>query len=85
MWILKESEKTGKKKSRETMWIMRKKVCTMLETKDILTLLPEMKSGKELASEMAILPKYNENVRNENQAIRLMALSDLTMYTFLLL
>lgn len=77
MWILKESEKTGKKKSRETMWIMRKKVCTMLETKDILTLLPEMKSGKELASEMAILPKYNENVRNENQAIRLMALSDL--------
>ncbi len=49
----------------------------MLETKDILTLLPEMKSGKELASEMAILPKYNENVRNENQAIRLMALSDL--------
>lgn len=77
MWILKESEKTGKKKSRETMWIMRKKVCTMLETKDILTLLPEMKSGKEIASEMAILPKYNENVRNENQAIRLMALSDL--------
>jgi len=49
----------------------------MLETKDILALLPEMKSGKELASEMAILPEYNENIKNENQATRLMALSDL--------
>lgn len=49
----------------------------MIETKDILALLPEMKSGKELASEMAILPEYNENTRNENQTIRLMALSDL--------
>ena len=36
----------------------------MLETKDILALLPEMKSGKELATEMAILPEYNENIRN---------------------
>lgn len=49
----------------------------MLEIKDILALMPEMKSGKELASEMAILPEYNENIRNENQATRLMALSDL--------
>ncbi len=49
----------------------------MLETKDILTLLPEMKSGKELASEMAVLPEYNGNIRNGNQAMRLMALSDL--------
>ncbi len=49
----------------------------MLETKDILALLPEMKSGKELASEMAILPDCNVNIRNENQAVRLMALSDL--------
>lgn len=49
----------------------------MLEMKDILALLPEMKSGKELASEMAILPEYNANIRNENQAVRLMALSDL--------
>ncbi len=49
----------------------------MLEMKDILALLPEMKSGKELASEMAVLPEYNENIKNENQAIRLMALSDL--------
>lgn len=59
------------------MWIMRKKGCAMLETKDILALLPEMKSGKELASEMAILPEYNENIIYENQATRLMALSDL--------
>lgn len=49
----------------------------MIETKDILALLPEMKSGKELASEMAILPDCNVNIRNENQAVRLMALSDL--------
>lgn len=49
----------------------------MLEMKDILALLPKMKSGKELASEMAILPEYNANIRNENQAVRLMALSDL--------
>ena len=49
----------------------------MLEIKDILALMPEMKSGKELASEMAILPEYNENIRNENQATRLMALLDL--------
>ena len=56
---------------------MRKKVCAMFETKNILGLLPDMKSGKELASEMAILSEYNENIIYENQATRLMALSDL--------
>lgn len=49
----------------------------MLNTRDILASLPEMKSGKELASAMAILPEYKDSIRNENQAIRLMALSDL--------
>lgn len=49
----------------------------MLDYNDILSFLPEMKSGKELASAMAILPEYKDSVRNENQAVRLMALSDL--------
>lgn len=49
----------------------------MADSKDILAYLPEMKSGKELASAMAILPEYSDFIRNENQAIRLMALSDL--------
>ena len=43
----------------------------------MLSFLPEMKSGKELASAMAILPEFNDSVRNENRAVRLMALSDL--------
>lgn len=49
----------------------------MLDIKDILTYLPEMKSGKELASDMAVLPEYNDSIRFENQAVRLMGLSDL--------
>lgn len=49
----------------------------MLDYKEILTFLPEMKSGKELVSAMAILPEYKDSVRNENQAVRLIALSDL--------
>lgn len=49
----------------------------MLDYNDILSFLPEMKSGKELASAMAILPEYKDSVRNENQAVRLMGLSDL--------
>lgn len=49
----------------------------MLDYKEILTSLPEIKSGKELASAMAILPEYKDSIRNENQAVRLMGLSDL--------
>lgn len=49
----------------------------MLDYKDILASLPEMKSGKELASAMAVLPEYNDSIRFENQAVRLMGLSDL--------
>ena len=49
----------------------------MIDNKEILSSLPKMKSGKELASAMAILPEYKDSIRNENQAIRLMALSDL--------
>lgn len=43
----------------------------------IITELPPMKSGNELLSAMEVLPEYNDNTRNQNQAVRLMALSDL--------
>lgn len=49
----------------------------MFEIKDILACLPEMKSGKELASAMAVMPDYNDSIRFQNQAVRLMGLSDL--------
>lgn len=40
-------------------------------------LLPEMKSGQELISELSIFPQYDNSICYENQAVRLMALSDL--------
>lgn len=49
----------------------------MIDYKDILRELPEMKSGTELAYEMAVLPEYDNSIRNENQTVRLMGLSDL--------
>lgn len=49
----------------------------MFEIRDILACLPEMKSGKELASAIAVLPDYNDSIRFQNQAVRLMGLSDL--------
>ncbi len=49
----------------------------MFEIRDILACLPEMKSGKELASALAVLPDYNDSIRFQNQAVRLMGLSDL--------
>lgn len=44
---------------------------------DILTALPEMKSGNELISELTVLPLYDDGIRSQSQAVRLMALSDL--------
>lgn len=44
---------------------------------EILNALPKMLTKDELISEMTILPEYNPDIRNENEAIRLMALSDL--------
>lgn len=44
---------------------------------DFTTKLPEMKSGNELISALSIIPKYNETICQQNQAVRLMALSDL--------
>lgn len=44
---------------------------------NIVAELPEMKSGKELVSALSVFPEYDESIYNENQAVRLMALSDL--------
>lgn len=39
--------------------------------------MPKMLAGSELASALTILPEYDESIKNESEAIRLMALSDL--------
>lgn len=44
---------------------------------DILKLLPEMKAGDALISALSVLPPYDENIRSQNKAVRLIALSDL--------
>lgn len=44
---------------------------------DIISKLPEMKSGEELITALAVMPKYDESIRKQNQAVRLVALSDL--------
>ena len=44
---------------------------------DFTTKLPDMKSGNELISALSIIPEYDENICQQNQAVRLMALSDL--------
>lgn len=44
---------------------------------DFTTKLPEMKSGNELISTLSIIPEYDETICQQNQAVRLMALSDL--------
>ena len=49
----------------------------MNKVTDITALLPEMKTGMDLQNALQILPPYNEKIRNESTAIRLMALSEL--------
>ena len=44
---------------------------------DFTTKLPEMKSGNELISALSIIPEYDETICQQNQVVRLMALSDL--------
>ena len=44
---------------------------------DYLAAMPEMKSGATLMEELAVLPTYDESIRDENTATRLMALSNL--------
>ncbi len=43
----------------------------------IIELLLEMKSGDALISALSVLPEYDENIRSQNEALRLIALSDL--------
>lgn len=44
---------------------------------DILKLIPEMKAGDALISALSMLPTYDDNIRSQNDAVRLIALSDL--------
>ena len=44
---------------------------------DFTTKLPVMKSGNELIAALSIIPEYDETICQQNQAVRLMALSDL--------
>lgn len=44
---------------------------------ELVKALPEMMAGKELLSAMTSLPDYDDSIRAENEAVRLMALSDL--------
>lgn len=39
--------------------------------------MPSILSGQDLISTLSVFPEYNDSVRKENQAVRLMALSDL--------
>lgn len=47
----------------------------MNNLQELLMYIPEMKQGQELISTLSVLPEYHDNVRNENQAVRLMELS----------
>lgn len=44
---------------------------------DVIAKLPEMKSGNELISALSVLPYYDENIRSQSDAIRLISLSDI--------
>lgn len=44
---------------------------------DFTKLLPSMKSGQELISALSIIPKYDESICEQDQTVRLVALSDL--------
>lgn len=42
---------------------------------ELIMHIPEMKQGEELISALSVLPEYHDNVRNENQAVRMVELS----------
>ena len=42
---------------------------------DFTKLLPSMKSGQELISALSIIPKYDESICEQDQTVRLVALS----------
>lgn len=49
----------------------------MTDLLNIVENMPTMLSGQELISALSVFPEYDESVRNEGKAVRLMALSDL--------
>ena len=52
----------------------------MAQMNDSLNLfadMPSMLSGQDLVSTLSVFPEYSDFIRNENQTVRLMALSDL--------
>ena len=49
----------------------------MGEMMEAVKAMPKMLSGNDLVSALTILPAYDDGIRNENEAVRLMALSDL--------
>lgn len=49
----------------------------MNDSLNVFADMPSMLSGQDLVSTLSIFPEYKDSIRNENQAVRLMALSDL--------
>lgn len=49
----------------------------MIDIQEIMNHFPPMKTGNELISALEVLPEYDENICNENEATRLIALSNL--------
>ena len=49
----------------------------MIERNDLANFLPSMKSGNELIAALSVFPAYDDSIRFQNNAVRLMALSDL--------
>lgn len=48
-----------------------------MDNMKIISSMPEMKSGNELVSALAVLPKYDASITESSVAVRLMALSEL--------
>lgn len=44
---------------------------------NITDFLPPMQTGNNLLSSLSVLPKYDENIRSQSEAVRLVALSDI--------
>ena len=49
----------------------------MIERNDLAKFLPSMKSGNDLIAALSVFSEHDDSIRYENEAVRLMALSDL--------
>lgn len=49
----------------------------MNDSLNVFADMPSMLSGQDLISTLSVFPEYRDSIRNDNQAVRLMALSDL--------